>query len=191
MIWFGHAPTPDPTPPPSSPIHGAAWSPMDTAFWPCDIFTRVSITEVSQLVFLALIRAGSRHSSRGGGGGGSGLEFFEGGGGGVRVQVRGNFHILTSKTKTTSGGGGGVVNPLPPPPPWIRHCWWYCIGWLVWSCLGLRTWYFTTALDSYTWAPQDKSGPTPFFKVMRKNGSKLQNYKKNQPVMLFFSMGIT
>ena len=37
-------------------------------------------------------------------------------GGGDRVQVHGNFHILTSqkKTKKTSGGGGGV-NPLPPP----------------------------------------------------------------------------
>ena len=65
---------------------------------------------MSQLVFLALIRAGSRNSS--GGGGGSGLEFFEGGGG--RVQVCGNFHILTSKTKTTSEGG--VVNPPTPPP---------------------------------------------------------------------------
>ena len=32
------------------------------------------------------------------GGGGSGPEFFEGGGG-VRVQVRGNFHILTSQKK--------------------------------------------------------------------------------------------
>ena len=29
-----------------------------------------------------------------------------GGGGGVRVQVRGNFHILTSKKKKTSEGGG-------------------------------------------------------------------------------------
>ena len=41
------------------------------------------------------IRGGSRNSSRGGG---SGPEFFEGGGG-VRVQVHGNFHILTSKKK--------------------------------------------------------------------------------------------
>ena len=42
-----------------------------------------------------MFRGGSRNSLRGGGG--SGPEFFEGGGGGVRVQVRGNFHILTSK----------------------------------------------------------------------------------------------
>ena len=47
-------------------------------------------------------RGGSRNSSRGGGGG-SGPEFF--GGGGVRVQVCGNFHILTSKKKEISGGG--------------------------------------------------------------------------------------
>ena len=44
-----------------------------------------------------------------GGGGGSGPEFFEGGGG-FRVQVRGNFHILTSKKvedygKPSKGGG--------------------------------------------------------------------------------------
>ena len=58
-------------------------------------------------------RGGSRNSLKGGGG--SGPEFFDGGGG-VRVQVRGNFHILTSKKtqKTTSGGGG--LNPLTPPP---------------------------------------------------------------------------
>ena len=50
-------------------------------------------------------RGGSRNSLRGGGG--SGPEFFERGGG-VRVQVRGNFHILTSKKekKKTSEGGG-------------------------------------------------------------------------------------
>ena len=42
-----------------------------------------------------IVRGGSRNSLKGGGG--SGPEFFEGGGGGVRVQVRGNFHILTSK----------------------------------------------------------------------------------------------
>ena len=29
-----------------------------------------------------------------------------GGGGGVRVQVCGNFHILTSKKKNLGGGGG-------------------------------------------------------------------------------------
>ena len=49
-----------------------------------------------------MYRGGSRNSLRGGGG--SGPEFFEGG---VRVQVRGNFHILTSKKKKTSEGGGG------------------------------------------------------------------------------------
>ena len=37
--------------------------------------------------------------------------------GGFRVQVRGNFHILTSKKKKTSEGGGGGLNPLTPPPP--------------------------------------------------------------------------
>ena len=52
-------------------------------------------------------------------GGCSGPEFFEGGGGVRVVQVRGNFHILTSK-KNNLGGGG--LNPLPPPPPWIHHC---------------------------------------------------------------------
>ena len=47
------------------------------------------------------------NSLKRGGGGGSGPEFFEGGGG-VRVQVRGNFHILTSKKnkKPLKGGGG-------------------------------------------------------------------------------------
>ena len=48
-----------------------------------------------------------------GGGGGSGQEFFRGG---VRVQVRGNFHILTSKKNKP---GGGVT---PKLPPWMRHC---------------------------------------------------------------------
>ena len=37
-----------------------------------------------------------------------------------RVQVRGNFHILTSQNNNKKlGGGGGVPNP---PPPWIRKC---------------------------------------------------------------------
>ena len=59
-------------------------------------------------------RGGSRNSLRGGGG--SGPEFFEGGG--ARVQVRGNFHILTSKKQTNKNSeGGGGLNPLPPPPP--------------------------------------------------------------------------
>ena len=49
-------------------------------------------------------RGGSRNSLTGGGGG-SGPEFFEGGGG-VRVQVRGNFHILTSKKKKKTSEGG-------------------------------------------------------------------------------------
>ena len=39
-----------------------------------------------------------------------------GGGGGVRVQVRGDFHILTSKKKKkTPGGGGKPLTPLDPP----------------------------------------------------------------------------
>ena len=46
------------------------------------------------------------HRSRGGSRNSFGPEFFEGGGG-FRVQVRGNFHILTSKKKKTSEGGGG------------------------------------------------------------------------------------
>ena len=37
------------------------------------------------------------------------------GGGGGRVQVRGNFHILTSKKKTKQNLRGGL-NPLTPPP---------------------------------------------------------------------------
>ena len=58
-----------------------------------------------------LSRGGSRNSLRGG----SGPEFF-GGGGGFRVQVRGNFHILTSKQKKKTSEGG-FLNPLTPPPP--------------------------------------------------------------------------
>ena len=57
-------------------------------------------------------RGGSRNSLKGGGGG-SGPEFFEGGGG-VRVQVRGNFHILTSKKKKKKPLRGGVKPPKPP-----------------------------------------------------------------------------
>ena len=48
-------------------------------------------------------------------GAGADLGILRGGGGGGRVQVHGNFHILTSTTKP----GGGLT---PPPPPWIRHC---------------------------------------------------------------------
>ena len=47
---------------------------------------------------------------RGGGGGCAGILRK----GGVRVQVRENFHILTSKRKQPGGGG---LNPLTPPPP--------------------------------------------------------------------------
>ena len=57
------------------------------------------------------------NSSRGGGG--SGPEFF-GGGGGVRVQVHGNFHILTSKKtqkKPLKGEWVNPPNPLPLDPP--------------------------------------------------------------------------
>ena len=50
-------------------------------------------------------RGGPRNSSRGRG---SGPEYFK-----FRVQVRGNFHILTSKKKTKKPLGG-VLNPLPP-----------------------------------------------------------------------------
>ena len=59
-------------------------------------------------------RGGSRNSLRGGGVLGQNSSK----GGRVRVQVRGNFHILTSKKKRrkTSEGGGGL-NTLPPPPP--------------------------------------------------------------------------
>ena len=46
-------------------------------------------------------RGGSTNSSTEGGGGGSGAGILQGG---FRVQVRGNFHILTSK-KYTGGGG--------------------------------------------------------------------------------------
>ena len=45
-------------------------------------------------------------------GGGSGPEFFEGG---VKVQVRGNFHILTYTKKKNQPLKGGGLNPLPPP----------------------------------------------------------------------------
>ena len=48
-----------------------------------------------------LHRGGSRNSLKGGG---SGPEFFEGG---VRVQVRGNSHILTSKKKEKQPLKGG------------------------------------------------------------------------------------
>ena len=47
-----------------------------------------------------VLGAGPRNSS---GGGGAGI-LQGGGGGGVRVQARGNFHILTSQ-KNNSGGG--------------------------------------------------------------------------------------
>ena len=53
-------------------------------------------------------RGGPRNSSGRGGGGGSGPEFFKGGV--VRVQVDGNFHIMTS---LTNFGGGG--SPSDPP----------------------------------------------------------------------------
>ena len=59
-----------------------------------------------------LFRGGSRNSLRGGGGG-SGSEFFEGGGG-VKVQVRGNFHILTSKKRRKQPLKWGVKPPNPP-----------------------------------------------------------------------------
>ena len=48
--------------------------------------------------YIYTIRGGSRNSLKGG----------------FRVQVRGNFHILTSKKNPTSEGG---VKPPNPPPP--------------------------------------------------------------------------
>ena len=48
----------------------------------------------SKWFYLEPCRGGSRNCLKGGGG--SGPEFFEGGGG-VRVQVRGNVHILSKK----------------------------------------------------------------------------------------------
>ena len=66
---------------------------------------------------LGILRGGGvgvlgRNSSRGGGGGG------------VRVQVRGNFHILTSKKRQTSGGGGlnALPHPHPLDPPLAKGC---------------------------------------------------------------------
>ena len=72
-------------------------------------------------------RGGSRNSLTGGGVLGQNSSK----GGGVRVQVRGNFHILTSKKtlKKTSEGGG--VKP-PNPPLWIRY--W---GGYTYSALGI------------------------------------------------------
>ena len=65
--------------------------------------TRVSVS----LQIAILYRGGSRNSSKGGGGG-------------FRVQVRGNFHILTSKKKKKTSEGGGFKPPNPPL--WIRYC---------------------------------------------------------------------
>ena len=39
--------------------------------------------------------------------------------GSSKRQVRGNFHILTSKKPR--GGGVTPLTPPHPPPPWIRH----------------------------------------------------------------------
>ena len=52
------------------------------------------------------LRGGSRNSLRGGGLGQNSSKR------GFRVQVRGNFHILTSKKKTSEGG---FKPPTPPP----------------------------------------------------------------------------
>ena len=62
-----------------------------------------------------LILAGADLGILRGGGGVLGRKFFAGGGGGVRVQVHGNFHILTSKKQHKKTFEGGL-NPLPPPP---------------------------------------------------------------------------
>ena len=67
------------------------------------------------MLTLLYYRGGSRNSLRGGGGvlGQNSSK----GGGGVRVQVRGNFHILTSKKQQQQQPlkGGGGLNPLTPP----------------------------------------------------------------------------
>ena len=73
--------------------------------------SKPNVKDVIRDVIKDVIKGGSRNSSRGEG---SGPEFFKGGGGGVRVQVRRNFHILTSKKEHLGGGG---VTPLTPPPP--------------------------------------------------------------------------
>ena len=65
-----------------------------------------------------------------GGGGGSWPEFFKGRG--VRVQVRRNFHILTS-TKKTSGG----LNPYPPPPGSATAI----------PCVSMYTWYIRHVIN--------------------------------------------
>ena len=54
-------------------------------------------------------RGGSRNSLRGGGGGFWARILRRG------VQVRGNFHIMTSKKKKKTSEGGGGLNPLIPP----------------------------------------------------------------------------
>ena len=55
----------------------------------------VRIVRIYSISIYMLARGGSRNSLRGGGGGVLGQNSSKGGG--VRVQVRGNFHILTSK----------------------------------------------------------------------------------------------
>ena len=59
------------------------------------------------------------------GGGGSGPEFFEGG---FRVQVRGNFHILTSKKKKKNLWGGGGGNPPPLGSATVNYPFLSCIS---------------------------------------------------------------
>ena len=62
-------------------------------------------------------RGGSRNSLTGGGGGVLGQNSSKGG---FRVQVRGNFHILTStnKKKPLKGGGGGLTPPSGSATGW-------------------------------------------------------------------------
>ena len=59
-------------------------------------------------------RGGSTNSLAGVGVGVPGRNSSGGGGGGGRLQVRGNFHMLTSKKKQPLRGG---VKPPNPPPP--------------------------------------------------------------------------
>ena len=61
-------------------------------------------------------RGGSRNSLKLKGGGGGGVLGQNSSKWGFRVQVRGNFHILTSNNKKQPLKGGGVKRPNPPPP---------------------------------------------------------------------------
>ena len=79
-------------------------------------------------------RGGSGNSSRGGG-------FWAGilrGGGGVRVQVHGNFHILTSKKTPQKTSEGGLTPLTPPPPPRIINNYANMMSLNLYSSTGLH-----------------------------------------------------